>query len=75
MNHKVFFKKNGKGTISYQEGNNRVKIGTVEDVYKAFKARLVEETNLVECNCLEEEMHAKRPGGWVCPVHGTRTVF
>jgi len=65
MNYKEFFKKNKKLDVNT----------STETLYKAFKSRLVEETNVVECNCADEELNAKRPGGWVCPVHGTRTVF
>ena len=65
MNHKEFFKK-----------FKRVdKVAHVEQLYQAFKSRLAEETNLTLCNCVEMKAKVARPGGWMCPVHGDRTVF
>jgi len=46
-----------------------------EALYQEFKQRLINETNLLDCTCEEEEKKVTRPGGWVCPVHGTMTVL
>lgn len=66
MNHKEFFKKHGKESL---------KDITLDEVYNAVKSRLMDETNLLDCNCTEEKKKVKRPGGWVCPAHGQKTVL
>ncbi len=60
MKFKSYFKKNKKED---------------EDRYQAFKARLLAETNLLDCNCEESKKKVKKPGGWVCPAHGNQTLL
>ncbi len=67
MNQKTFFKKHGKTTLAKD-----ISVGTL---YEAFKARLLDETSLLACNCAKKKAVVARPGGWVCPVHGTVTVL
>lgn len=89
MNHKAFFKKYGKSRMDIagpdKMKDRKGKISEpvmlhvhsteIEDLYDAFKSRLLDETNLLNCTCAEEKKKVKRPGGWVCPVHGSMTAL
>jgi hypothetical protein len=55
--------------------NKKLATLTTEELYQAFKKRLVDETELKGCNCADNERNVKRPHGWTCPVHGVRTLF